>query len=220
MLFLLEVKYVFFGWRGKRCRNNSDGLILEHISVDVDNLDLIERNVDVLNLVGRIHHGDNLNTEILWLPHRLIVFQQKQAIVLAFNSNPFHELLDFVEMRRYLLLVFADHLFYLLFILLLGLLEKVRVPLLDLLGVFPDNLVLRHHFNWLNQLLKEVNGFVLLLDIILHNHEHVFSFGSDLAMILVIVIILWARRTPRHFKWRRSTDQENLHLLKILLKLH
>ena len=174
----------------------------------------------MLNLVGRIHHRNNLNTKILGLAYSLIMFQQKETIVLALNSNPLHELLDFIEMGRYLLLVFAYHLFYLLFVLLFSFFKKVRVPLLYLLGMFLNNLVLRHHFNWLNQLLKQVNGLVLLLDIILHNHEHVFSFGGDLAMILVVVIILWSRRTPRHFKWARSTDQEDLHFLKILLKLH
>ena len=186
----------------------------------MDNLDLIKRNVDVLDLVWRIHDWNNLDAKILGLPYRLIMFQQKQTIVLALDSNPLHELLDFIEMCRYLLLVFANHLFYLLFILLLSFLQKVGVPLLYLLGMFLNNLLLGHHFNRLNQLLKEMNGFVLLLDIILHYHEHILSFGSDLAMIVVIVIILWPRRTPRHFKRGRGTDQKDLHFLEILLKLH
>ena len=86
--------------------------------------------------------------------------------------------------------------------------------------MFLDDLVLRHHLNRLHQFLEKVNSLILLLNIILHYHKHVFSLLDHLALILIVFIILWARRTPRYFDRRCRADHEDLHFLEILLKLH
>ena len=98
VLLLLKVKNKFLAL----VRHDSDGLVLEQVTVDVDDFDGGQWNHDRMDLVRRVHDRKHLQTK--WLPEAVavVLFQKHETGVLALDGDPFDDLLDLVQVRRQL----------------------------------------------------------------------------------------------------------------------